>query len=194
MFVFNKEKTELIQLPFHTKIVSVSSGHFHHLLLNSEGKVYAHGNGKEGKLGLGDERHRSNPTLISSLNAEKIIQIEAAPFHSAALSENGNVYCWGNGKYGQIGSGKQSNCLLPFKVEILHSKIVQICCEDFSTSALTIDGHIYTWGFRFTPIELTGQSIGYPKGKLFLFSNLNHFFPWPLMSLFSSSSPFNPID
>ena len=47
------------------KVVAVSAGPCHSLLLTSQGEVYSWGAGRRGRLGLGDEEPRIHPTKIS---------------------------------------------------------------------------------------------------------------------------------
>ena len=76
------------------KIESVSCGVFHTLCIAQNGKVFAFGGGKDGKLGVdaGSEDNIQVPKQVMSLDNDRIVEVMAAPFHSMALSDQGKVY------------------------------------------------------------------------------------------------------
>ena len=87
------------------------------------------------------------PLLISELNDKQIIDIKCGERHCLALSECGNVYAWGYGKYGQIGNNNKDNQLTPFKIPSFNSiKIKSISCGAYHCLALSLNGDIYGWG------------------------------------------------
>ena len=49
--------------PEHDPVVEVAAGYMHTLARTASGKIYSWGNGEEGRLGLGDEDDRVEPTL-----------------------------------------------------------------------------------------------------------------------------------
>jgi hypothetical protein len=59
------------------KIIAISAGNNHSLLLNSHGQVFSFGIGHNGKLGLGDTKTRNTPTLINTTLIGEIISISA---------------------------------------------------------------------------------------------------------------------
>mmetsp|Transcript_5213 Transcript_5213/g.8839 ORF Transcript_5213/g.8839 Transcript_5213/m.8839 type:complete len:118 (-) Transcript_5213:365-718(-) len=70
------------------------------------GGVYVWGNGSLGQLGLGRRvTGRRVPVLLPSLSHDglRIIDIAAGNNHSVAVSDQGEVWTWGHGEYGQHG-------------------------------------------------------------------------------------------
>ncbi len=49
-------------------------------------------------------------TAVKGLEDIKIIQVSAGAEFSTALSEDGNIYAWGNPQYGQLGDGSVHEC------------------------------------------------------------------------------------
>jgi alpha-tubulin suppressor-like RCC1 family protein len=49
--------------PVHDPVVEVAAGYMHTLARTASGKIYSWGNGEQGRLGLGDEDDRVEPTL-----------------------------------------------------------------------------------------------------------------------------------
>lgn len=68
--------------------------------MHNNGEVTACGKGSYGRLGLGDSEDQ--PTLkrvMFDSRIKKISSSKGSDGHSLALSEDGNVYSWGDGMY-----------------------------------------------------------------------------------------------
>jgi len=72
------------------------------------------------------------------------------------LIDEGNVYIWGKGHYGIMGTGSIFNSLAPVKNQFLESlrkknpkeRVIKIECADDYTAGLTSNGNIYAWGIN----------------------------------------------
>ncbi len=71
--------------------------------------------------------------------------ISAGFDHSMVLLENGDVYSFGNGEYGQLGHGDNVNRLLPTKIELL-SEVKAISTGNFYSLVLLETGDVYSFG------------------------------------------------
>jgi hypothetical protein len=150
-----------VPLPASVRVARVACGESHRLLLTTGGSVYSFGDGKNGRLGLGDERSSATPRCIVSLAARRFVDISAGAYHSAAVSDDGRLFTWGQGKYGQLGHGSQNNEILPREVAaISHHRIVACVASTMYTAALTINGDVYTCGFPMTPAEDAAKYSG----------------------------------
>jgi alpha-tubulin suppressor-like RCC1 family protein len=78
-------------------ITQVACGSMHTLVVTNLGKLYSFGGGMYGKLGLGDEKNRLEPSPCLFLQNEKVMQISTAMFHSVALTASGNAFAFGFG-------------------------------------------------------------------------------------------------
>jgi len=59
-----------------------------------------------------------SPTLLISEDlSRKIISLAAGEAHTIALTGDGCVYSWGRGMFGRLGTGKESDELVPVLVE-----------------------------------------------------------------------------
>jgi len=67
-----------------------------------------------------------------------------------ALQEDGNIWAWGLGEDGRLGTGKETSHDRPVKVLTRNfrkeSPVVKIFCGGSHSLALTDDGQLYTWG------------------------------------------------
>lgn len=89
------------------KIVSISAGQEHVLLLAEDGRVQSYGRGSRGQLGHGTlENVEDMAQTIEALEGVPFKAISAGGWHSLALSEAGDVYTWGWNSEGQLGLSK----------------------------------------------------------------------------------------
>lgn len=111
------------------------------------GEVYTFGDGKFGRLGHNSERHQSVARFVDSLAGKRVKQVACGGFHTAAVTETGEVYTWGGGEHGQLGHGDKVNKTVPTLVRSLVDKlVVQVTCGWSHTVALTDTGEVFTWG------------------------------------------------
>ena len=109
--------------------------------------VYSFGNGKFGQLGLGNFEDSLQPSVIEGLKGKRIVSVSCGEHHSLAISELGNLYCWGRGKEGQLGIGEKVNVNTPMLVQALrHERITKAVCGFYHTLVLTSSGRLYTFG------------------------------------------------
>ena len=118
------------------------------IALDSEGNVWAWGDGDGGQLGLGDnddiilEDDFYTPQKISSL--KDIISIARGYDHSVALDKDGNVYTFGENDKGQLGNTSNEDSDYPILVTL--SDIVMIAAGSDSTYAIDVNGILWGWG------------------------------------------------
>jgi RCC1 and BTB domain-containing protein len=86
------------------KVLSVSAGMEHTLLLSTEYEVFGWGSNGQGQLGVGAQTPASAVLLpIPMPTNKRIVQIACGSFYSAVLTEDGLVYTWGSNSCGQLG-------------------------------------------------------------------------------------------
>lgn len=184
--ILDKKKTTptLIDLP--EKVLFVSSGRDHSLLITKNSQninknqtqcVWSFGLNSEGQLGVGSSVTIQNfPTKINNL-PYSVVAIAAGWSHSMALTENGQVYTWGSNVSGQLGyltnSSKSEPHLVPLK-----EKISKIYCGNCHSFVMTHTNTIYGWGYNgygqlgtgdltsnSTPIQIiTNEKYDFPMG------------------------------
>jgi RCC1 and BTB domain-containing protein len=144
-----EEKPEIVDELCGKEIVHFTNGFNHVIAWNENQEIYCWGNNKFGQLGNKTLSNRSSrPEIIEYLKNKKIIDIKCGSNHSLALSNNGEVYAWGDNTYGQIGNKcDYSHQLKPIKLDGFDGeKVVAISCGSRHSMALTEEGHIYSWG------------------------------------------------
>lgn len=143
--ILEKTRPALLSLP--EEIVQVCAGGMHTVCVSQTGKVYTFGCNDESALGrdTSEEGSETEPGLVDL--PEHIVQVSAGDSHTAALSDNGKVFVWGNfrdasGSIGLTEAGVQKTPL-----EFLPDEVfVKLASGSDHLLLLTIDGRIYTVG------------------------------------------------
>lgn len=94
---------------------SISAGKYHTCGISTAFDAYCWGNSRLGKLGsseAGDDGHVLKPILVESESLYS--EVSTGEEHSCGITTEGKIHCWGQGSYGQLGSGNQgSNLPIP---------------------------------------------------------------------------------
>jgi len=148
-------------------------GGYHSSVITQDGKVYTWGRNMYGGLGDSTRVSKSIPIDITSeLNlksSETITQMSLGIYHSSVITSKGRLLTWGNNGYGQIGDNTTINRLTPVDVTSHFNlngdeKIIQVSFNGVSSSAITSEGRIFTWGSNsstpinvLTPMDITSE-------------------------------------
>ncbi|XP_009870873.1 PREDICTED: X-linked retinitis pigmentosa GTPase regulator, partial [Apaloderma vittatum] len=121
-------------------------GRNHTLVYTEKGNVYAAGGNSEGQLGLGDTEERTTFHVISFFtNQHKIKQLAAGSYTSAAVTEDGQLFVWGDNSEGQIGLAGEACVNVPCQVDI-GKPVSSVSCGYYHSALITGDGELYTFG------------------------------------------------
>lgn len=141
------------------RIVQVAAGGglvrvAHSLLLTSTGRVLSFGSGQYGALGHGFSGGKQlpdvlRPKYIEALAELRCVCVAAGELHSAAVTEDGDVYTWGDGFCGQLGHADKRPQVSPVQVTnggLDDESVSHVSCGARHTLAVTEDGECYSWG------------------------------------------------
>ncbi|NXI41428.1 RPGR regulator, partial [Galbula dea] len=121
-------------------------GRNHTLVYTEKGNVYAAGGNSEGQLGLGDTEERTTFHLISFFtNQHKIKQLAAGSYTSAAVTEDGQLFVWGDNSEGQLGLADEAFVSVPCQVDV-GKPVSFVSCGYYHSALITGDGELYTFG------------------------------------------------
>lgn len=118
-------------------------------ILSNDGKIFACGEGANGRLGLGHTGNISQPKVIATLSSQVVKKVAVHPGgrHCLALTAEGKVYVWGEGEDGKLGLGSKVTALSPKLVETLKNKRMRdVACGSSHSAAISSTGELFTWG------------------------------------------------
>ncbi|XP_050228936.1 ultraviolet-B receptor UVR8 [Mercurialis annua] len=143
----------------NTIVRQVSCGAVHVVALSDDGRLQAWGYNECGQLGRGITcEGLQGPRVINAYakfldeapELVKITRVSCGEYHTAAISDKGELYTWGLGNMGQLGhtslqSGDKE--LLPRRVVALDGVVItDVACGGVHTCAVTQKGALYAWG------------------------------------------------
>ena len=73
-------------------------------------------------------------------------RVAAGFYHSAAVGEDGALFVWGSGNYGQLGTGDTDRRLAPTRVAGLPAPVRQVAAGDVHTGIVTEAGDLLMCG------------------------------------------------
>ncbi|XP_050205495.1 ultraviolet-B receptor UVR8 [Mercurialis annua] len=130
------------------KIKQIACGDSHCLAVTMEGLVQSWGRNQNGQLGLGTIEDSLVPQKIQAFQGVRIKMVAAGAEHTAAISEDGDLYGWGWGRYGNLGLGDRKDRLVPEKVSLSNEeKMVMVACGWRHTISVSSSGGLYTYGW-----------------------------------------------
>lgn len=128
------------------KVSSSKGSDGHTLAFTTEGEVFSWGDGDYGKLGHGNSSTQKYPKIIQGpLQGKVVVCVSAGYRHSAAVSEDGELYTWGEGDFGRLGHGDSNSRNIPTLVKDI-SNVGEVSCGSSHTIALSKDGRT-VWSF-----------------------------------------------
>lgn len=150
----------LLSLPGATgPVVQVAAGGSFSLVVTSTGQLYAFGYGTYGELGSGPPvgGHSSTPTLVTLPGASgPVTQIAAGSSFSLAVTSTGQLYSFGENKYGQLGreenvgtatpSPTPTQVFLPGAV----GPVIRVVAGNVHSLAITASGQLFAFGDNFS--------------------------------------------
>ncbi|XP_019741786.1 regulator of chromosome condensation isoform X2 [Hippocampus comes] len=144
--IMQRKKPALLSLP--EKIVQVVAGGMHTVCLSDAGVVYTFGCNDERALGRDTIEVGSEMTPGKVALEEKVVQVSAGDSHTAALTEEGNVYVWGtfrdsNGVIGLLDALETTD--VPTQVPLTET-VVKVASGNDHLVMVTMEGNLYTSG------------------------------------------------
>lgn len=129
------------------KITSHCEGR-HYLALSNTGIVYSWGVGEYGRLGHSDDcQSKDVPTKIAALNEKIATGISCGTTYTAVITSSGELYTFGQGRFGKLGHGNSDDKPIPALVVALKShRVIDVACGDSHTLCATDQGKVFVFG------------------------------------------------
>ena len=143
------------------RVVCVSVGGAHSMIVTEAGILYSFGLNRSGQLGLG---HENEVNTLFQVAIEAITSVCAGVLHTAAITRAGGLFTWGENFKGQLGHGDSTGHSNPTAVaSIAHLTVKQVAAGDACTLLVDAEGSIWTAG------KLRGgySGVGGPSSRTF---------------------------
>lgn len=79
----------------------------------------------------------------------RIVQVATGNLHACALTDAGELWCWGDNEYGQLGDGTQESRDLPVRVRRIGDGVRAVATGEAHSCAINRDGRVLCWGKGF---------------------------------------------
>ncbi|CAA6660402.1 unnamed protein product [Spirodela intermedia] len=143
--VFSPQPVKALQ---GIKIKQIACGDSHCVAVTMEGKVQSWGRNQNGQLGLGTTEDSLLPQKIQAFEGIFVKMVAAGAEHTAAVTEDGDLYGWGWGRYGNLGLGDRDDRLIPEKVSAVDGqKMILVACGWRHTITVSSSSNLYTYGW-----------------------------------------------
>ncbi|XP_064092354.1 serine/threonine-protein kinase Nek8-like [Macrobrachium nipponense] len=129
-------------------ITRVCAGDGFSIFASDNGIVMTCGDGTSGCLGHGDWNSSTKPKLIERLLSVDVGAISCGSQHVVVVGgEEGDVYTWGRGEGGRLGTGQEEDLCLPTEIEIPEDVMVtNVKCGGDGTILITDQGAMLACG------------------------------------------------
>ncbi|XP_049405781.1 ultraviolet-B receptor UVR8 isoform X1 [Solanum stenotomum] len=120
------------------RIESVAAGLWHTVCISADGDVYAFGGNQFGQLGTGAEQAETLPRLLDAPSLENmhVKVVSCGARHTAVVTGDSKVFCWGWNKYGQLGLGDVIDRNIPSQVSMDGHVPINVACGWWHTLLL----------------------------------------------------------
>uniref|UniRef100_A0A131YSF4 E3 ubiquitin-protein ligase HERC4 n=1 Tax=Rhipicephalus appendiculatus TaxID=34631 RepID=A0A131YSF4_RHIAP len=132
-------------VPVEHRVCHVSCGHGHQLALTVDGQLLSWGNGGHGQLGHGSLESVQSPRLIEPLAGVVLAGAAAGGWHSAALSDAGDLYLWGWNLNGQLAAEPREKPLSALPL-LLDMDVCAVSLGSRHTAAVAGNSSAWAWG------------------------------------------------
>jgi alpha-tubulin suppressor-like RCC1 family protein len=132
------------------RLKSLSTGTDHMCGIGARGAALCVGNNSDGQLGDGTTVHRYiAPAIVGG--GLVFVSLSAGHGHTCGVVEDGDVYCWGIGERGQLGTYAPEGSPSPMPVPSVE-RFTSVAAGHHYSCALTRAGRAHCWG----PIDGAG--------------------------------------
>lgn len=138
-------KGSKVKIPMFSSILSalkpihIAGGSKSLFIVSQDGKLYACGEGTNGRLGLGHNNNVSTPQQLPVLSQYivKKVAVHSGGKHAMAITLDGKIFSWGEGEDGKLGHGNRLTLEKPKLIESLKTKRIRdIACGSAHSAAV----------------------------------------------------------
>ncbi len=136
--------------------LSLSAGNYHTCAITAARRVQCWGRNLDRQLGDGTTTDRTMPTPVVGLPDADVTELSAAGGDTCALI-NGEIWCWGDNSFGQLGDGTTTARTVPVKVTGI-TDATSVAMSGFHGCATRASGAAVCWGWTYNGRLGNGES------------------------------------
>lgn len=126
-------------------VIQLATGSYHSCALTQDDKVYCWGRNDFGQVGAGIIGAPIKlPTQVQGL-PPNIAKISAGANQSCAITQGGELYCWGDNSTGQLADGTDTASAAPKPITAL-MQVTQVSIGGLHLCAIDATNALYCWG------------------------------------------------
>lgn len=140
-----------VTMPADVTFTSIAAGGDTSWALDTHGNAWSWGSASHGQLGNGIEGgpNALTPVPVSMPAGVTFTSVQGGVSHVLATGSDGNVYAWGSGTKGMLGTGAEDSEYVPVQVSTPAGVTpTQVDGGDVFSAALDSTGTLFTWGSR----------------------------------------------
>ena len=113
--------------------------------VDGQGKTHCWGNNGSGQLGIDSSSSTPTTSPQTVKTSASFATVAAGGAHACALTEVGDMYCWGRNKSGQLGDGTNKSKNKPVRVQATGTyETIDVGVDH--TCAIDDEGEAFCWG------------------------------------------------
>jgi len=159
----------------------ISAGVEHCLAIEKNGRVWAWGQGADGRLGDNTTVSKRTPVFIGG-SSKTFCKITGSNVNSFAIDKNGKAWGWGSNSQGQLGDNTFNNRNTPVSVAGANKTFCDVRLGNSHCLAIDNYGRVWGWGLSSAgelgpnvPLAVTPVSVcGTPKTFSGITAGYNH--------------------
>lgn len=132
-----------------TDWIELGSGGFHSCAIKRDGTLWCWGMNDSGELGVGDATNRFEEIQSGCPSGDCLsdwTSVAAGDFHTCAIRENGELWCWGGGLNGQLGVGSAVDIDSKRPLRVAMADWAAVDAGESHTCAIRNDRTLWCWG------------------------------------------------
>lgn len=107
--------------------------------------MFVCGNNSHGECGVGTQRKVALPVALRVAHGVRVLRVACGGAHSALVTHDGALYCWGANRWGQLGIGSTENQARPVRAEGIEH-VIDVACGAQHSLAITHGSKTFAWG------------------------------------------------
>jgi alpha-tubulin suppressor-like RCC1 family protein len=127
----------------------ISTGYIHSIAVDYKGGVWTWGNVNNGRLGIGDFLLSLIPISVHG-QKKTFSNIAAGDNHSFGIDYGGQLWGWGNNRYGKLGNNTLNKEITPVSVHGIKKTMCHISLGNQYTLCIDNFGQAWSWGFNYS--------------------------------------------